>query len=158
MKTRLAALVVLLTLACREPAPPVYVRLSGPAPALSGTPEARALLVSFWATWCPPCREEAPALTALAKDPPEGMRVVIVSEDPDLDVVRTFLGGPPDPALHLRLDASQALMRTFGVDQLPTTFLIVDGRLVARFQGPRQWDSPGMEKLLARLIQEAPVP
>lgn len=148
-------LIGLAASSCRESRAPGYVRVSGAAPRLIDAPQSPALLVSFWATWCPPCREETPALKSLAKDPPEGIRVVIVSEDESLDEVHAFLGGAPDPALHLRLDDDGALMRAFDVDRLPATFLVVDGRLVARFTGPRNWDSSGMRKLLERLLAEA---
>lgn len=142
--------------ACRAPpAPPAYVRVEGAAPALAGVPDAPAHLVSFWATWCPPCRTETPGLRALAADPPAGLQVVVISHDADLAAVEHFLGGPPDPAWHLRLDADRTLGRAFGVGPLPDSFLVVRGRLVARFTGPRDWSSEGMRRLLARLVAEA---
>jgi len=47
-------------------------------------PGARATLVNVWATWCGPCREEFPALVALAeRDRERGLRVLFVSADFD---------------------------------------------------------------------------
>lgn len=145
---------------CRAESPPSYIRLDETAPALQDVPGSRALLVVFWAAWCAPCREETPGLLALAGSPPEGLQVVVFSHDPDLGAVERFLGGPPPPGLHLRLDEDQRTASTFGVNKLPTSLLVVDGRLVARFSGPREWNSRGMrrllEKLMARIDSPAP--
>jgi len=47
-------------------------------------PGARATLVNVWATWCGPCREEFPALVALAdRRREDGLRVLLVSADFD---------------------------------------------------------------------------
>jgi thiol-disulfide isomerase/thioredoxin len=52
------------------------------------------LLVTFWATWCEPCRDEYPMLNELAKlYAPQGLKVVGVSldQDGDLILMRRFL-------------------------------------------------------------------
>lgn len=98
-----AALLLLVLLpGCRTEPPPSYIRLHGAAPALEDVPAAHALLVVFWASWCPPCREETPGLLELAEKPPEGLRVVVFSHDTHPRAVEAFLGGPPAPGLHLR--------------------------------------------------------
>jgi cytochrome c biogenesis protein CcmG/thiol:disulfide interchange protein DsbE len=153
-----AVLLAALAGACseREPVPPAYVRLDAPAPRLENAPAARALLVVFWATWCPPCVAETPELRALAEDPPEHLAVVVYGHDPDISAVRAFFGGDPPPALRFRMDHGQAVAGAFGVDRLPASFLVVDGHNMARFAGPRDWSSPGMRRLLQRLIRERP--
>jgi thiol-disulfide isomerase/thioredoxin len=67
-------------------------------------PGARATLVNVWATWCGPCREEFPALVALAERRREdGLRVLLVSADFDDQAAeaRAFLAshGAPGPWL-----------------------------------------------------------
>lgn len=131
-----------------------YIRIVGAAPRLEDAPTARALLVVFWATWCLPCRAETPDLRALAANPPEGLRVVVVSQDTTVAAVESFFNGPPDPGLHLRLDTDQKLFNAFRVDTLPVSFLTVDGQLRARFIGIRHWDGRNMRSLLERLIAE----
>jgi cytochrome c biogenesis protein CcmG, thiol:disulfide interchange protein DsbE len=143
---------------CRTEPPPSYLRLQGAAPALAGMPTSPALLVVFWASWCPPCRDETPALLALAETPPEGLQLAVFSHDAQLRDTEALLGGPPLPGLHLRLDEGKAAAHAFGVDTLPTSILVVEGQLAARFQGPRDWNSGAMRRLLEKLSREAPSP
>lgn len=145
---------VVLAVGCRDGPVPAYVRVEGSAPRVSGAPEERALLVAFWATWCPPCKEETPGLVRLAARPPEGVAVVVVSQDRDMQTVEAFLEGPPDPRLNFRLDPGEKVARAFGATQLPVSFLVRQGRLIARFDGPQKWDGKPMRRLLERLVDE----
>jgi thiol-disulfide isomerase/thioredoxin len=54
----------------------------------------KGLLVTFWATWCQPCRDEYPMIIELSKEyGPQGLAVVGVTldENADLGLVRQFL-------------------------------------------------------------------
>jgi thiol-disulfide isomerase/thioredoxin len=56
--------------------------------------KGQPLVVTFWATWCEPCRDEYPMLNELAKYyAPKGLRVVGISldQDGDLILMRRFL-------------------------------------------------------------------
>jgi thiol-disulfide isomerase/thioredoxin len=56
--------------------------------------KGQPLLVTFWATWCEPCRDEYPMLNDLAKQyAPQGLKVVGVNMDQDGDLIlmRRFL-------------------------------------------------------------------
>jgi thiol-disulfide isomerase/thioredoxin len=56
--------------------------------------KGKPLLVTFWATWCEPCRDEYPMLNELAKQyAPQGLNVVGVDldQDGDLILMRRFL-------------------------------------------------------------------
>jgi thiol-disulfide isomerase/thioredoxin len=148
-----AAIAVAAALACAEGEPPPYTRLDEPAPA--AVSRSGAVLVVFWATWCPPCVEELPGLQALARDPPASLALRTFGEDTDEAAVRRYFGGAPPPELGLVHDEGGRAAEAFGVDALPTAFLVVDGRLVARFSGPREWGSRAMRRLLARLAHDA---
>ena len=143
-------------LACADGERPSYTRVEGRAPAL--VDRDGAILVVFWATWCPPCREELPGLRALARDPPAAISLVTFGEDEEEGAVRKFFGGPPPPELGFVHDREGRAAAAFGVDALPAAFLVVDRRLVARLSGPRDWSSPGMRRLLAKLASESPPP
>lgn len=136
--------------ACADPPAPPYTRLSGTAPAFAPALPG-ATLVVFWATWCPPCREEAVPLRKLARDPPVQLAVVTFAQEDSEAPIHAFFGGAPPTELAIRLDADRRAAAVFGVDVLPAAFLVVDGQMLARFDGPRDWGSPAMRRLLARL-------
>lgn len=117
--------------------------------ALRGQP----VLVHFWATWCPPCREELPGLLALA-DAGE-IPVLAVSVDPAWEPVRRFLGGHVPPAVVTA--SSDAVARDFGVTELPRTFLVdAGGRLRLGFAGARDWRAPALRQAVLATARGTP--
>jgi thiol-disulfide isomerase/thioredoxin len=52
--------------------------------------KGRVLVVNFWATWCPPCREEIPAfIRTQEKLGPKGLQIVGIAVD-QLDKVKPY--------------------------------------------------------------------
>ncbi len=96
----------------------------------------KVVLVNFWATWCPPCREEIPDLIALQTRYKDQLQIVGVSQDSGSaqDVARfAHAQGMNYPIVM----STPAIERLFpNVYALPTTFLIDrDGRLVQKHIG-----------------------
>lgn len=121
----------------------------------------RVVLVNFWATWCPPCEAEMPSMErlhrALAGEP---FTLLAVAVDADPAAVRSFRErfGLTLPILYAA-DGSEAeaVARRYGTFQYPESFLIgPDGRIAARFVGPRDWDAAGYVERIRRLGAEAP--
>ncbi len=112
---------------------------------------APVTLVHFWATWCPPCRDEIPALQRLAKDldqEPDFALVMIAVAD-QTDKAKVFLGDWADMALY---DPNWDVANRYGTDKLPETYLVVGGEVVEKFVGQTDWDNPELRaKLKARL-------
>lgn len=105
----------------------------------------KAILLNVWATWCPPCREEMPALDRLqAKLGGPDFQVLPLSIDRNgLDAVRPFFTEIGIENLNIYVDQPAAAMKAFGVLGLPTTLLIdSSGRELRRWAGPKEWDSP----------------
>ncbi len=99
--------------------------------ALGGTP----LVVNFWASWCVPCRREAPDLARFARKRPAGARLVGVNyQDRKRDAlafVREFDWRFPN----LR-DPAGRLGDRYAIPGLPTTYVIdAQGRIAARLTG-----------------------
>ena len=105
----------------------------------------RVVFVNFWATWCAPCREEAPSLERLYRaaraEGFEGLGISVDSEQDEAAVERFVreLGLtfpiPRDP--HKRVYAA------YQVSGVPETFLVDrQGRVLERFVGPQNWDDP----------------
>lgn len=105
----------------------------------------KVILLNIWATWCPPCREEMPALDRLqAKLGGSDFQVLPLSIDRNgLDVVRPFFTEIGIENLKIYVDQPAAAMKALGVIGLPTTLLLdSSGREIRRWSGPREWDSP----------------
>jgi thiol-disulfide isomerase/thioredoxin len=110
-------------------------------------------LIHFWATWCPPCREELPGLLQLGREQP-GLEVVAITVDPDWAAVRAFFGGTVPPEV-LR-DPSGALVKAYEVGTLPDTYLVRnDGAALLRFSGARDWQSRAARELLTAQLRDS---
>ena len=94
----------------------------------------RPIVLTFFATWCAPCREEIPVLIAFQRRLGDRAQILCVVADPEnIDQVRSTAAGLSIPYPML-LDEGQRTMRAYGVRALPATFLIGrDGRIVSRF-------------------------
>jgi thiol-disulfide isomerase/thioredoxin len=105
----------------------------------------RALVVNFWATWCPPCVAEMPALDRLhAQVAREGIEVLALSNDRGGRAqVEPFYQRTNLRHMAIWLDPRGATGRTLGVRVLPTT-IIIDrrGLEVARLMARRNGTSP----------------
>ncbi|HVR98250.1 MAG TPA: TlpA disulfide reductase family protein [Thermoanaerobaculia bacterium] len=108
---------------------------------------APVTLVHFWATWCPPCRDEIPALQRLEKDLAENrdFRVVMVAVSDTPDQVRTMLG---DGTRSVLFDPRGEVAKSYGTDKLPETYLVVGGQVVQKYVGQTDWDAPAVRQAL----------
>jgi peroxiredoxin len=126
-------------------------RLGGGAFRLSDQ-RGRTVLVNFWATWCPPCLAEMPAMERLWRERQhEGFVIVAVSLDADPAIVPAFIEerGVTFP---VGLDPTMAVASTYGVRALPATFVIDRrSRVVALALGPRAWDARAFHSLVDAL-------
>lgn len=109
----------------------------------------KTVLVNFWATWCPPCREEMPSLSRLAQSfDPQSFEVVTVSVDDGWEPVEKFLAAPRTP-YRVVLDEGAKVSRTYGTTKYPESYLVDrDGKLRLKFVGPRNWTDPNVATLL----------
>jgi thiol-disulfide isomerase/thioredoxin len=89
-----------------------------------GALRGQVLVVNFWASWCPPCRRELPALDALQSElAARGARVVAVSLDVEPETARRFAvaRGLKLPIAH---DGPGGLARALDLQQVPTTLVL----------------------------------
>jgi len=102
------------------------------------------LLLSIWATWCEPCRDEYPMVNELAKQyAAQGLRVVGVSYDDDAEInlVRHFLARNTPIFINYRKRMGHVDQFDRAVDptwrgELPVNFFYsADGRLMFRIVG-----------------------
>jgi len=100
------------------------------------------VFLNFWATWCPPCVDEVPAIEDLAQRlKGTDMRMLAVSVDDDWDQIRRFFAKGSD--IGVLLDASHDVPKKFGTEKYPETFLIdAAGRVRYYFINKRDWSRP----------------
>jgi peroxiredoxin len=113
------------------------------------------VFINFWATWCPPCLEEMPALERLwkaQKDAGFVLLAVTVDTNPKLATPFVERHGLTFAVGH---DPKMELANTYGVRALPSSFVIDrDGRLAAIAVGPRVWDNVAAHALIERLTAQ----
>ena len=95
--------------------------------------EGRAVVLNFWATWCPPCRREMPLLDAIQKEyESRGLSVVGIDVGENADVVRRYVESigvaypiwVDAPRGQTGTDSTQGLHARFGGVGLPTTVFV----------------------------------
>ena len=90
----------------------------------------RPVVLNLWATWCPPCQREMPALQRAQQQYP-GVHFVFANQSESRDKVQRFLALKGLALENVLLDESGALARHFQQRGLPTTFFFdADGTLV----------------------------
>ncbi len=130
-------------------------------PGLTGSPlrlsdlKGTVVFLNFWATWCPPCKEEMPSMERLYrryKD--KGFTILALSIDS---------GGPAPVAAFAKklgltfpigLDPKTTVANQYSVRGLPATFLIDRrGTIVAVAIGPRDWDGKAAHAAIESLLR-----
>lgn len=146
------------------PGAQAHIKVGDPAPVfslpnLSGEirtePVSSVVLVNFWATWCPPCREEMPSMAALHRRlESKGLHIVAVSVDRDASALAGFVReyNLPFQVLH---DKDSKISRVYGVFRYPESFLIDrTGKIRRHLIGAIEWTSPSILSDIEQLLAE----
>src|SRR6266567_5261016 len=132
-----------------DPAPPFkVVSTSGQSIALANY-KGYVLVLDFFATWCPPCREAIPHLVELnGKYNKQGLQVLGLSADEDGEkVVREFVA--EKRITYPVALASESLMTDYGLRSIPTMFIInKKGVIVEKYMGFSDEMARSMETII----------
>lgn len=140
-------------LRAKTPAPDfTAARLDGTPVRLSGL-RGKVVFLNFWATWCPPCREEMPSMEALyrrfrGKD----LEFLALDIQEGNSEVAAFMKqqGLSFPAA---LDSAGRISAEYGVRGIPSTFIIDRaGNVIASVVGGRDWNTEAVFAALELLI------
>jgi thiol-disulfide isomerase/thioredoxin len=118
----------------REPFAPDFSFTSHEKQLISNSSlRGKVVLLDFWGTWCPPCRESVPTLRDLQKKyAGKGFELVSVSSDDDEDVWRTFIEAQKMNWSEY-IDMSGEVLSAFNVESFPT-YVVLDKDGVMRFR------------------------
>ncbi len=117
--------------------------------------KGKVIFLSFWATWCGPCKEELPSIEALHQHF-KGKDFVVLTVSVDVE------GVPPVEkfiakhgyTFYVLMDPKGEVLDLYRVEKIPMAFLIdKKGRIVGKAMGPRNWKSPEALSLFTRLIE-----
>ena len=99
----------------------------------NATLRGKVVLLDFWGTWCPPCRESVPTIKNVKKKfAGKGFELVGISSDDDEDVWRTFVESK-QMDWHEYIDLSGDVLQAFNIDSFPT-YVVVDKDGVIRYR------------------------
>jgi peroxiredoxin len=102
----------------------------------------KVVFLNFWATWCPPCREEIPSMERLnevlgSKD----FVMLAINTDENIKDLESFVKEHPHNFTVLS-DADGKIQQLYKVIKFPETFVIDrQGRIVEHIVGARDWSS-----------------
>ena len=115
----------------------------------------QVVVLNFWATWCPPCREEMPAMERLHKMVAgEPIAVVAVNVGEDEDTIFLFTADYP-VSFPLLMDQDGRVVQDYPVIGLPTTYIVDPAGIIRhRAVGTREWDAPELVDELRALLKE----
>jgi thiol-disulfide isomerase/thioredoxin len=130
----------------------------------------QVVFLNFWATWCPPCREEMPSMVALgrelARKYPGKFKMVAISVDDGTNPIHEFFAAPPyggaeHAGVTIALDPDQKVTEAYYCTargkcpdlKFPESYIVDQrGKLVSYVVGPRNWSVPAAREFLERLL------
>jgi cytochrome c biogenesis protein CcmG/thiol:disulfide interchange protein DsbE len=122
--------------------------------------QGQVTLVNVWASWCIPCRDEAPLLEKMARD--TRFQMVAINYKDNTDNARRFIGRYGNPFSAIGVDESGRAAIDWGVYGVPENFVIGrDGRIAYKLVGPITPENlaavlmPAIERALAQAAPDA---
>ncbi len=115
--------------------------------------KGQVVFVNFWATWCPPCRQELPSMQNLHQELSGNgfqMLTILMNDDPNSAVL---MAKGNDFTFPILIDHDGSVSASYGITGVPETFIIdATGTLQKKVIGPRQWDSAEAKKMIKKYI------
>jgi thiol-disulfide isomerase/thioredoxin len=122
--------------------------LLGPAAKVSDY-RGKPLIINVWASWCPPCRAEMGSLERLHRRYGRRFNVIGISTDDDMRAAEAALRTSGITFRNF-IDSRLTMENMLGADKIPLTLLVdAQGRVLAKFYGGAEWDSPAAIETIA---------
>ena len=115
------------------------------------------VIINFWATWCPPCRDELPSLERLHRTMKDkGVRILAVSVDERYDDLE-LMSESFQLSMTVLHDSGKRVSRLYQTFKFPETYIVdPDGILRSKIVGPRDWMDPTVIRDLVKLKKTVP--
>ena len=115
----------------------------------------RPLIINVLASWCGPCRAEMGSLERLARRyGGKKFNIIGVSTDDDARAAANFIASTRI-TFDNYLDKNLVLEHMLGADTIPLTVLVdAKGRVLGKFHGSREWDSPKALQLIGKAFRQ----
>ena len=90
-------------------------------------------IITFWASWCPPCRKELPILDSIQKEN-KNVKILGINIDEDIEDAKNFVNQYKISFTTLKDD--DFITIKYGVTKIPETFFInTEGKIISRVSG-----------------------
>ncbi len=115
----------------------------------------QVVFVNIWATWCPPCVQEMPAMQDLFSTmPPDTFKMLAILYN-DAPAMAENLAAKLNLTFPILIDPQNMAARAYGVTGVPETFIIdKQGILREKFIGPVDWASPEARQMIMKYIAQ----
>ncbi|PPD21659.1 MAG: redoxin [Methylomonas sp.] len=115
----------------------------------------KVVLIDFWATWCPPCKQSMPFLNSTRNAlQAQGFEVIAVNVDEDSGEAQAFLNRNPVDYPQF-FDATGGCPQIYAVKAMPSSYLVdKSGKIRMIHKGFRDEDKADIEKAIHDLLTE----
>ncbi|TKC19245.1 peroxiredoxin family protein [Robertmurraya kyonggiensis] len=97
--------------------------------------KGKKVMLNFWATWCPPCKEEMPAIQKFYTEKGDSVQILAVNLDPNSNVKE--FAEKLKVNFPILLDKNEEVMGAYKILTIPTTFFIDEkGIIINKYLGP----------------------
>lgn len=112
------------------------------------------VVLSFWATWCAPCKNELDAINDIYDDMQEDVDfklfAISIDDARTVKLVKPLVNGK-DWAFDVLLDTNNDLKRKLGIASVPATFVIKNSEIVKRISGYKPGEEDDLHAFLKTL-------
>jgi cytochrome c biogenesis protein CcmG/thiol:disulfide interchange protein DsbE len=117
--------------------------------------QGKVVLLDFWASWCPPCLEEAASLNQLQQDISQrGGVILAISEDEDQAAYEKFIQDNHVNFPTYR-DPTKKIKESYGTVMIPEAYLIDrQGKIARKIVGGQNWQSPEVMGSIDTLLSQ----